>query len=137
MSTLQDAIVGLQATVLSVSGIRFAPEYPPDGVLVYPTSIAYASSGTWTVLTRGGVKALHTLVVDILFDPVDTPRAVKVAMALSESVPKAILADLTLGGHVETFGAIAYEFRPMPEWGDPPPLGWRLRLENVKVLMPL
>lgn len=134
---LQDAIAALQVIVNAVSGIRQAPEYPPDGVMVYPTAIAYASNGTWTVLTKGGAKALHTLVLDVLFDPTHLPAAVKEAMRLSDALPKAILADPTLGGTVETFGMISYEFRPLPEWGEPPPLGWRLRLDNVKVLTAL
>ncbi len=131
---LQDAIAALQRIVVAVADIRAAPEYSPDGVLVYPTAIAYASNGAWTVLTKGGAKALHTIVVDVLFDPAYLPAAACHAMRLSDAVPKAILADLTIGETVQTFGAIAYEFRSMPEWGDPPPLGWRLRLENVKVL---
>lgn len=126
------AIQALQDTVGAVSGIKKAPDYPPDSINSFPFAVAYPADGTWEVYA-GTTKALHTLVVEIHVARADLPAAVANVIGYGDSVPKAILADTTLGGTISTFSDITYEFGSL-DWGETKTVGFRFRINGVKIL---
>jgi hypothetical protein len=132
MATLQDAINAIQDVVGGVSGIRSAPDYAPDQLSTFPFALAFARTGTFEVGPVGMGKGLHTIVVEVHVARKDLPRDIQAAMAFSDAVPLALLADTTLGGVVSTFTNIRYEFGPML-WGKLETLGFRFYVEGIKL----
>jgi hypothetical protein len=115
-----------------VSGIRAAPEYPTEDINIFPFAMAYSGGGTWEFGAGGGMKGLHTIVLEVHVARKDLPRDTKVLMVFSDSVPRALLSDPTLGGHISTFGMIRYTFGQLG-WAGTQTLGFRFYIENVKM----
>jgi len=53
MATLQSAIDEIQTEVRALSGIRSAPDEPPDQMGAYPFAVAYAGKGVWELPDTG------------------------------------------------------------------------------------
>ena len=115
-----------------MAGIRAAPDYAPDKLTVFPFALAYAKMGVFEVAPIGYGKGLHTVVVEVHVARKDLPRDIQAAMAFSDAIPLALLADTTLGGVVSTFGRVRYEFGPMA-WGGMETLGFRFFIEEIKL----
>jgi hypothetical protein len=132
MATIQDAITAIQGVVGGVSGIRAAPDYPPEDLSLYPFAVAFARSGSFEAAPVGSGKGLHTIVVEVHVGRSDLARDIKAAMPYGDSVPLALLADTTVGGVVSTFARVRYEFGPMA-YGGLATIGWRFFVEGVKI----
>ena len=138
MTTLQQAIDAIQDDLGALTGIRGAPDEPPEKITVFPFIVVYASSGEWRSDVPGNKIGLHVITIEIHVARKDLPRDVEKAMAYSESIPNAMLkAVATVGGDkfastISTFSRITYTFGPM-DWGDLKTLGFRFRLEGVKM----
>ncbi len=132
-ASLQDVISAIQEIVRGVTGIRVAPDYAPDGLNVFPASVVYPVSGTWTTGPAEVLKGMHAIAVEIHVERRDLARALKDAIPYGSIVAAALLADTTLGSSASTFGDISYTFGPMA-WGDPAlqTIGWKLTIENIK-----
>jgi hypothetical protein len=105
---LDSVVKHVQATVGAISSaIRAHPNYPPDQVAADLYTIAYIGEGDHTV-SAGQRLNLQNVVLEI-----HTPaaqglaRAIERLMPYADSVPKALLADTSLGGHADTFSSVA------------------------------
>ena len=134
MATLQQAIDAIQDLMGALTGMRSAPDEPPEDMSVFPFCVAYASDGTWGGFGgAGGKKGLHTIIVEVHIQRSDLPRDVAAAMAYSESVANALIGDPTLAGTVDTIvGDITYTFGGLG-WAQAPgslpnTIGWRFQL---------
>lgn len=134
MATLQDAIVQIQALVSGISGIRGAPDEPPDQISHYPFAVCFPESGVYEAgVPAGCMQGLHDIVVELHVARKDLPRDYRKAIAYAKSIPNAILNALGTVNldTVSTVGFIRYEFGVL-NWGETPTMGFRFVLESVK-----
>jgi len=134
MATLQSAIDEIQTEVRALSGIRSAPDEPPDQMGAYPFAVAYAGKGVWSSQTPETKVGLHDIVIELHVARKDLARDVTSAMSYSDSIPNAIMLALKDGtfSAIETFADIAYEFVGMG-WGGVDTLGFRFTVRAVKM----
>ena len=132
MATLQDAVKGVMDLVAEVSGIRDAPEYPTDSIKIYPFAVGYARTGRFEFGVQGEMKGMHDIVVEVHCARAHLRSAVEAAMDFSDAVPAAIMADQTLGGNVDTFEMVTYEFGAL-DYGGQQTIGFRFVVRNVKL----
>jgi hypothetical protein len=131
-STLIEVCTYLQATALTLPGMRSAPELPPEKAAAYPFAVTFPYQGDWDGLSGGWMIGLHTLATEIHVARKNLPYDVAKVIGYCETFANALLRDPTLGGHVDTInGGIRYTFGPM-NWGGQETIGYRFEI-NVKV----
>lgn len=136
MSVIQDAIDQLQTEIRAISGIRAAPDEPPEAISVYPYVVGYVRDGTWESEFGAQImKGLHNIVLELhVARGSDLTRAVVEAMGYSNSIPNAIFdafRDLRLTT-IDAFTTIAYTFGPM-SWNGIDTFGFRFVINSVKM----
>lgn len=129
---LQDAINGLQAIVRGVTGIKGAPGYAPEKLGVSMMAVCYPGEGEISIRVTGEMQGLHELVLEIHAPRKNLPTDIEAMVNFGDSVPKAILADQSLGGNADTIGSIGYRFGAMTYNGEPT-IGWRFTVKGVKL----
>ena len=120
----------VQSLAADITGIRDAPDYPPEQLNVFPVSVCYPASGEFRSGPAGLMKAIHNLVVEIHIARKDLQRDVENVLPYGESLAAAILADPTLGSTVDTVQAdvgLTYTFGAMA-WGRQATVGWRITI---------
>lgn len=133
MATLQEAIDQLVDAVGSLTGIRTAPDEPPNKIAVWPAIVTHVENGTFKHSPIGVMTGTHTVIMDLLLAHKDTTRDVTTLMGYAKSIPNAIFdaqKDGTLAA-IEEIGEITYEFGPMV-YADQECMGFRFRIRNVK-----
>lgn len=133
MATLQLAIDQIQDEVGALSGIRGAPDEPPDSINVFPFAVCYARSGSYYIGPPDVMTGLHTIVLELHVARKDLARDVATAMGYAKSIPNAIYSALKDGSltAISTLGDIRYEFVPMT-WAGQDTIGFRFYIEEVK-----
>lgn len=138
MATLDDAISEIQADIRALEGIRAAPDYAPEQLNVFPFCVVYPGSGEFVSDVPGGMRGLHSITIELHVARKDLPRDIAKAMPYVESIPNALLKTIAtqggdrFGGTISTFARITYEFGPL-DWGGTQTIGWRFRIEGVKI----
>ena len=133
--SLQTAIADVQGTIGAITGIRAAPDYPPEDSTVYPFVVAYAGAGEFrTGEPAGALKYLGSIIVDLHVARKDLPRDAEKAMTYHTSIPNDILEDKTLGGTADTCGPVSCSGLIAMSYGGQETLGLRFTIENVKIL---
>jgi len=116
ISELQTAINAIQDVILTVSGIRAAPDYAPDNMSHYPFVMTYPNNGIFKSDTGAGtIRGIHQITVELHVSDNKMPQSLKQIDKYIEAIPKAIMDDPTLGGAVATIGGddvepIAYQY---------------------------
>jgi len=132
MATLQEAISQIQAEIKAISGIREAPETPPESINQFPFALCFARTGEYTIGPPEMMTGIHTIVLELHVARKDLTRDVPTAMKYAKSIPLAILVALmnrTLTA-ISTMERIRYEFGPLG-WGGAETIGFRFYIENV------
>lgn len=134
--SIQTAIEGVIDLVGAVTGIRYAPDEPPDSVSVYPFVTAFPGPGTHEY-TAGSATyerlTLFTIVVQLHVARRDLERDYRELIPYADSIPNAIMSDLTFGGTVQTFGIIETDGLVPLRWGETDTLGYEYRITDVKI----
>mgnify|MGYP006971728128 CR=1 FL=1 len=133
MATLQSAIEAIQDKVLTVAGVKNAPD-SPSGVTggSYPFVLTVSDGGVWEFGVAGEKLGLHNIRVEMHFPVKGLSWTVSKVMAYSDSIPNVLMKDPTLGGTVSTYGRIVYEFGPLGYMGIDT-IGFAWTLEDVKM----
>lgn len=114
VATVIDQLVVIES---GLSGVKVAHDETPETLSEFPAFINFPSSGTFTVGPGGqGVKKhLATLIAEVHLTRQILPQAEAAARPYIESFADAILADVTLGGTVDsvleirwTYGVLAF-----------------------------
>ena len=132
MATLQQVIDQIQDAVGALSGIRAAPDEPPESLNVYPFALAYSRDG-FHEQRQGKMVGTHNIVVELHVARKDLARDIATAMGYAKSVPDAIFAaqeDGSIAG-ASWLGRISYTFGPMA-WAEQPTIGFRFVVEDVR-----
>lgn len=132
MATLQEFVDQVQDAVLTISGIRSAPDEPPESAGFFPFVATYVSSGYWE-RRKDTMVGDHNVAVELHMSRINLPWNVAQAMAYAKSIPSAILAawrdgDFDSSSHM---GGISYTFGPM-SWDVTDTVGFRFVIENVR-----
>lgn len=138
MATLDDFIKALQDDLAAISGVRAAPDYPPENMNVFPFIVVYPGKGVWSSDVPGNKRWLGSVVVELHIARKDLPRDVKAALVYHESVPNALLKPVaTSGGDrfastIATFGTIDEMFGAL-NWANTDTIGWRWTINGIKM----
>ncbi len=126
---LQSAIEDLQSTIGAITGVKAAPDNPPDVPSgQWPFSIAFPRTGEFQGGGNAQVVGLHTIVVQLHYHRQDLSRSYETIIPYLETVIEAILADVTLGGTVTTIrDSITYTFGAMTYAGIDT-IGWQFEV---------
>lgn len=133
MPTLADIIAAVQDVTVAVTGIRFAPDIPPEqSVINGVIAVCYPAEGKFQEITSGresGEHTLHLLIATPLRNlRTDWGRII----GLGDTVPRALLAAGTLTATVLQSNEIRYTFGPT-EFGDAQLFGWLFYLDVLTV----
>lgn len=124
---LANAVAAVQDVVGAITGIRGAPDTPPDQINVFPFSVAYPTNGSWRRTRPGTREGVQKIAVEIHFSRTGLARDVAEALPFGDTVAEALLGNLTLAGTVFDLNSIDWTFGPM-KWGGIDTLGWRFLL---------
>ena len=113
--SIDDACKEIQNIVSAVSGIEFAPDYPPDQVNRFPAAIVFAGSGTVTKEGAGAIRGLHQITLELHYQAKNRARAVAALNPLARLIYRALMDDdnFSLNSTVDTINSIDYEFGPL------------------------
>ena len=135
-SALQSCIEAIADIVGVLSGVKQAPDYPPEKASAFPFVAVMPWSGELefgAVSDTGGIKrGLHDIAVEVHINRKMLPLDVQKAMLYSDSVPNALMANKTLSGTCSCFERITYEMGDMG-WGNIQTLGFRFIIRNIKI----
>lgn len=134
MPTLSQICAAVQDTVGTITGIRMAPDIPPEqfpggGVV----GMVYPATGTFNEITCGsresGQHTLHLMV--------STPREYLRSdwarvIGLGDTVPRALFTAGTLSSTVVQVLEIRYTFGGL-EWGGQQLFGWLFEIDVLGV----
>jgi len=113
-NTLQSAIEAIQDKILTIAGVKNAPDSPPGSTGgSYPFVLTVSAGGVWEFGVAGEKLGLHNIRVEMHFPLTMLSWTVEKLMAYSDSVPNVLMADPTLNGTVSTYGRIRYDFGPL------------------------
>ncbi|MBT7070744.1 MAG: hypothetical protein HN975_07640 [Anaerolineae bacterium] len=128
--TLQAAVEQVQDLMGAVSGVKSAPDYPPENINEYPFVVAYMGGGEIVFDTPSAYKGLHTIIIELHIARKDLPNDIEIAAPYVDSIPAALMADATLAGTVNLFDNITYEFTEML-WDAVETIGFRFSINGV------
>lgn len=134
--SIKTAIEGVIDLIGAVTGIRYAPDEPPDSVTVWPFITAFPGPGTHEYTAGSSSQerlTLMTIVVQLHVARQDLARDYRELIPYADSIPNAIMSDLTFGGTVQTFGVIETDGLVPLAWGEQATLGYEFRITDVKI----
>ena len=129
-----DAIKAIQDAMLTVSGIRTAPDYPSDGDL--PAVITHLATGTITpgYASAGVNLELHNIVVELhVSDSGNLAASFEQLETLHALVVAELLSDVTFGGTLANYQTLTYS-TTRTSWAGKPTLARVYTLNNSKIL---
>lgn len=129
--TVNAAILDLQSKALALSGMKYAPDSPPEATSAFPFAVSYEASGNLQLRSSGYADDLATIFTEFHVSRQILPKAIETAMAFRDPFLKSIIADPTLGGTVSTIVSINKNFGFL-EWAKIETVGYRFSI-TVKV----
>jgi hypothetical protein len=131
--TIQDVVNSIQTTVDAITGIRSAPNYPPNQLTgMVLTAVTYPASGTIRALSAGWMQELHTVNIDLILPAKDLTRDMIILNPFLRSVPNAIIKAPTFGGNASTFDSLSYSYI-LVEDGGIQYRGYRFVISGIKI----
>lgn len=127
-------IAAIQDVVGAISGIQAAPDTPTESINQFPFAVCYPATGTWSPVSAGWMKGLHTIVLEVHISRADLSTGVAQALPYLLKVANALLEDTTFSGTVQTFKELRYTFGRLV-WGGTGEahIGWKIEIVDVKV----
>lgn len=126
------AVQAIQDLVITVSGIKTAPDYPGSG----PLPMVITHLGTGEVIPgepAGAVKSLDNIVVELHVADQGLTAAFTVLETLHPLVLAKFTADVTFGNTIQTYESISYA-TTRTEWDGAPTLARIYTLNNCKTI---
>lgn len=117
----------------AVSGIRKAPDEPPEDMSVFPFAVAWPGETRHEYNVPGERKTLMNIVLELHVARKDLPRDYATLIPYADSIPNAIMDDQTLGGVVDTFWRIDVAELGILNWNTVQTIGYRFTLVDVKL----
>jgi len=132
--SLQDAIYEIQAAMREVSGVKNAPNEPPENTANFPFVSTFPGTGSISAKGYGDKTELHNIEIELHVKRKDLPIDMRTAVPFITDIVDKILSKRQDGAFTafDTFGDITYEFAPLA-WGETQTLGYRITLNDVKI----
>lgn len=132
--SLQDAIYEIQASMRQVSGVKNAPNEPPENTANFPFVAAFPGNGTIYAEAHGQKRSLHNIDIELHVKRKDLPIDVRTATPFIDDIAGQILSDFQNSNYsaIDAMGIISYEFTPL-SWGGTDTLGYRITVQDVKI----
>lgn len=132
--SLQAAIYEIQAEMRKVSGVKNAPNEPPESTDNFPFVATFPGTGEITAVAHGDKKGLHNVNIELHVTRKDLPIDMRKAIPFVELIADAILKARQAATFTEfdTFSGISYEFAAMA-WGNVETLGYRFTINDLKI----
>lgn len=133
VATIGDVVARIVTVVKAVSGIRTAPDYPPDQIAAFPAVLVYPSTGTINTGDFGIADGLHDVAVEIRMPDKDLPHAMEVLIPFLTSIPVALTADPWMNQQCEAFPRITYSLF-YSTYDTTQTVGFRFIVEKIRIL---
>lgn len=129
-----DALKAVQDVMITVTGIKTAPDYPGSGP--FPVSIAHLSTGTIQPGNPTGARLeLHNIVVELhVAQGGSISDAYTTLESLSALTIPALSADTTFSGTLQTYGNLTYT-SDLSSWDGVPTVARFFTLNNCKLIV--
>jgi hypothetical protein len=137
MGTQLQIIQAVMDIVGAVSGIREAPDYPPEQLSDFPFAVCFPGEGTHSFSVPGERLFLGNVILEVHVSRVDLPVAVQNSIGFGDTIPNALMkftvttGSLPLNGACDTFENVTQTFGELG-WGDTQTLGYRFTITNIK-----
>ena len=136
MGTQLQIIQAIMDKVGAVTGIKEAPDYPPEQLNSFPFAVAFPSEGSHQFSVPGERLFLGNVILEIHVSRADLPNAVMESIGFGDTIPAALMnfttsGALPLAGTCDTFESITQTFGEL-NWGDTQTLGYRFTITNIK-----
>ena len=96
--SLPGSIEALAAHARSISGVKYAPDYPPDNIGVFPFSVIYIENGQIMAEAADQSRNIVRVIVEIHVSRVLLATAIETATGYIETYGDLLVNDPTLGG---------------------------------------
>jgi len=118
----------------AISGIRYAPDYPPEQIGDYfPAVTGFITEFDANTISSGFNQVLFNIMIQLhVAREGDLPSEVEKAMPYGDSVLAVLLADVTLNDTVSHVAKITGSFGVL-NYGETKTLGFTFVLEGVKI----
>lgn len=126
--TLQGAVERIQKLANGLSGMKAAPDYPPEKMAAFPYAVSYVGSFDATSQSANWEIVLATIITEIHVQRKDLPKDAQVAVPYGDSFRQAVLDDPTLDDKVTTVRTVRGTFGPL-DWGEMQTLGWLMETD--------
>lgn len=130
--TVEAAVLDLQSKLLALSGMKAAPDYPPETAAPFPFGVSYEASATTEMgsFTYPLMDDRATIISEIHVSRVILPKAIKLAYQFRDLFLEAILDDGNLSDSVAGVTEIRRTFGRL-EWGGIETIGYRFEIDVV------
>lgn len=126
------AVQAIQDLVITVSGVKTAPDYPGPGV--FPMVITHLGTGDITPGNPAGARLeLDNIVVELHVADQGLEDAFGVLETLHPLVVAKLTADVTFGATIQTYENLTYT-TTRTEWDGAPTLARIYTLNNCKTI---
>lgn len=133
LPTLVAICQAVQDVVGAVTGVRMAPDVPPEqGAGSDVSGYCYPGTGRFDQVTAGRGRGQHTLHLIILTPRRNLRTDYARIVGYGDTVPRALLGQHTLAGTVLNIDEIRYTFGAL-EWGGQQEFGWLFELDVLAV----
>ncbi len=132
---LYDAVKQVQIVVRAITGIKGAPQDPPEAAAVYPFAVSFLSDSSIDMRPQGCYTHEATIVLELHCSRVNLPIDIQTVMPYVDSIPAAIIADSTLGAHVDTVRWPMRVRLQQMTYGETKTLGLRFEIPVKKVVV--
>ena len=132
--SLQSAIYEIQAKMREVSGVKNAPNEPPETTDNFPFVATFPGTGEVGAVAHGDKRGLHNVNIELHVTRKDLPLDMRKAVPFVDLITDKLLSERQAAEFTEfdTFGSISYEFAPMA-WGNVETLGYRFTINELKI----
>lgn len=131
---LKDAVNDIIDALQELGDIRRVPDEPPENNDQFPFAVVYPLTGSYEMPTRGLMKGLHSINIELHVARKDLPRDYRQVMKLIDQIPNKLMKKQIDAGlsNMDTFGITEYTFGPL-SWAGVDTLGVTYTVTDVKV----
>jgi hypothetical protein len=134
MATLDDAITKAMSYIAVMSGIKQAPDRPPEQAGAFPFAVGFPGDGDWIEAPAGNKQGLHNVIIELHVARKELPFDYALAIPYIDSIPNTLFSNLSdkWDGVISTFSGISYRWGEM-SWGGGQTLGIQFTIRGVKI----